>query len=253
MTREKVAKTLAQKLYKEGLTSDVIAKQCKVSQRTVQRWIKEFTSVTISITPPTKEFLGISGNEDIAVLSPDVATVDLDKINVDMGIEMISLVRSSLNAIAQILSDPGARTGDKLKAVQMVSAWAGLGSVPQSHDDTLNVVSKITGYFGLEVNRDIEGQSQLIPVHIMRSRRKQQKEEEEARKQALVEKDEYNSELAGLFQDTGKLPDKLDEKFDYKNVLDYLIDDENVSQFMEVLQERNISIDEEKLSEILGT
>lgn len=227
MARNKKAKDLAQKLYQQGITTDVIAESCQVSRRTVQRWIKEFEKPSVTIvgsgeTTGKQEFQSddvvkvspttiVPTLENVANLNPG-ETVDL-KITSRLAIRLLNLTQLAVSSLEDCLTDPNARRADKLKAVQLIGDWMGL-------TDGISVLNKLASDFDLEIIQSHNSLASFTPKKLLSA---QKESEIKIKKQILS----YNQELSQQFAQSRKLPDVLDEKFDASLFLNWFECDED--------------------------
>lgn len=153
MAKDNEKRDLARKLYIEGENTDLIAKQCKTSRRTIQRWIKDFEQEPVTIkakaettsTEASQENHVVQASYSDVEMSSNVTSNDaeilptLEKvaslkdgdeldltISSRMAIHLISLTEKSLLALDDCLTSPDVRTADKIKAAELVGQWAGL-------------------------------------------------------------------------------------------------------------------------------
>ena len=149
MVSKKKERELAQKLYLEGESTDLIAQRCSTSRRTIQRWVKDFekepATITVKAETATKEpfqennSAKTSSNDvetslDDAKILPTLEKVaelqsgdELDMtLSSKMALHLLKLTEKSLCALDDCLTNPDVRSADKIKAAQLIGEWTGL-------------------------------------------------------------------------------------------------------------------------------
>lgn len=115
-----------------------IAAKMGTSSRTIQRWIKDETTVPIRIqtlkidkdsTPPTSKMSHFCRDNS------DRFDIGLSR---RVAVRLLNLSEMALEAVESTLSDPDARRADKLRAAALVGDWLGLGS-PARHPSGMYV------------------------------------------------------------------------------------------------------------------
>ena len=265
MTTEKETKNLGFELYLRGKSTDVIARECGVARRTIQRWMKEFEQTPINLTVQEhvadqkqesadeeqenvdekqesviekKQDVGESIKQEILPVLEKIAshrqteTLDL-KITSQLAIKLLSLTNLAINSVENCLINPDVKTSDKLKAAQLIGIWLGL-------DSDESVVRKLTKNFELEVeivNRDT-GDTTFTPNRLAASRRQQQQILE-------LTIENYTNGVYEEFIATGELPDILEEIFDWDSFwqaledLDAVENTQHTEKAEVILRERN--------------
>jgi hypothetical protein len=115
-----------------------IAAKLGTSVRTIQRWLKDETSVSVKVVtmkadkdtnPPTSKMSQKCRDNS------DRFDIGLSR---RMAIRLLNLSEAALNTVEETLLDPDARRTDKLRAAALIGDWLGLGS-PVRHPSGLFV------------------------------------------------------------------------------------------------------------------
>lgn len=130
MAKDERQRNEALKLHKSGMAPSKIAAKMGISARTIQRWIKDETPVSVRVVT-------MKADKDIALPTPKVSQKCRDNSDTDsfdigltrrMAIRLLNLSEAALGAVEDTLTDPDARRADKLRAAALLGDWLGLGS-----------------------------------------------------------------------------------------------------------------------------
>ena len=234
MVSKKKERELAQKLYLEGESTDLIAQRCSTSRRTIQRWVKDFekepATITVKAETATKEpfqennSAKTSSNDvetslDDAKILPTLEKVaelqsgdELDMtLSSKMALHLLKLTEKSLCALDDCLTNPDVRSADKIKAAQLIGEWTGL-----KDGQVLQRVTRAFDISDLRQTLDVDtSKVTLVPRAIADVRKQNQQKLEQARKteenehQDLVE--DYNWRIYQQYCKSRQLPLELDE------------------------------------------
>jgi transcriptional regulator with XRE-family HTH domain len=105
----------AVQLLAKGHSQQEVADAIGVSRRTISRWLKapEFKNLSFGLV-----------NQHVKP-QPDERSSQRKRQSGSLSPE--DLIQDALSAVRDILNDPEARTGDRIKAAALVGQWAGLG------------------------------------------------------------------------------------------------------------------------------
>jgi predicted transcriptional regulator len=106
-------------LLRRGKTQSEVAKSCSITIRTIQRWIDEAQEKVEQqgdLVAVVAEALDAESNSSV-----------VERLfNQEFFERLDALMPSCLQELEAILKDPDCRSGDKIRACQLLGDWAGL-------------------------------------------------------------------------------------------------------------------------------
>jgi transcriptional regulator with XRE-family HTH domain len=107
----------AAELLSQGFSHQEVADECKVSRRTILRWLNQNDFKNLSF--------GLIHRQRPAQQAPQrPANVNSTNHRLD-NLTVSDLIPDALKAVQDILQDPDARNGDKLAAASLIGKWSG--------------------------------------------------------------------------------------------------------------------------------
>jgi hypothetical protein len=100
----------------KGRTPSVISKDIRVSERTIQRWLK------------LSEFKAA-----LAEIQERSTTKVIVQVSDDISLRIQSLIPKAISTLESYIENPEARAADRLRACHIIGAWAGLNQ-PQKQE-----------------------------------------------------------------------------------------------------------------------
>lgn len=145
MAKTDQRKNEALRLHRNGMAPSKIATKLGISLRSVQRWLKDETPVSIQV-------VAMPADKD---LPPSVPTDCRNKFDMTlsrrMAIRLLNLSEAALNAVEDTLSDPDARRTDKLRAAKLVGDWLGLNGVRNAGGGFIPTSRRVEEVFGVSL------------------------------------------------------------------------------------------------------
>lgn len=180
MSTREDKKILAKKLYQQGKSSALIAQSCGITQRTAQRWIKDFQEEKVLVTGVGSGNSKIAQSEEtepIAALKQISETEPGQNIELTMtsriATRLLNLTERAVIAVEDCLEDSNVSYAVKLKAADLVGQWVGL-----KDNKTYPIVNVVSEKLGLvpteETFYDQNSQIDFMPYLSETVRRQQQ-------------------------------------------------------------------------------
>lgn len=177
MAAKEDKKILAKKLYQQGKNSALIAQNCEITQRTAQRWIKDFQKEKVIVTGIGNNKTDQEVTEPIAALKQISETEPGQNIELTMtsriAVRLLNLTERAVVAVEDCLQDSNCSYAVKLKAADLVGQWVGL-----KNNDAYPIVNVVSQKLGLvpteETFYDQDSQIDFIPYLSERVRREEQ-------------------------------------------------------------------------------
>jgi hypothetical protein len=134
----------AANLLAKGQSQTQTAQAIGVSRRTIVRWLSQAEFKNLCF--------GLSG--DVQPVARSIHSIELEKpIQVrgqSNNLTVEDLVGDALQAVQDILSNPEARPGDRLKAASLIGEWAGMAHRGKVHELQASVLLRDLGFLPRE-------------------------------------------------------------------------------------------------------